>query len=475
MNAPKALFIVTVFALIGLFIVPSRANADLQLLKPLPSDPATFVGTGGYSADGLGQDGTGGTVQAEIPAGSTVVQAYLYASYFFNEAPSLADLTLNFDGTDVVLTQVPNESLAFLTAARADVTTQVATKVGGGGGITDFAINTDPPSMDGVALVVIYSNPSLPVTTIAVLDGGASQAGDTATFTFAAPLDKTVPGFSAIMSLGIGFGYQGVDGHVCGGGQFSTVDVNGTRLASCAGNYDDGFAANGGLITVGGVGDSILNPTDPNATTSPGGDDDELYNLEPLLVQGAPSVTVATANPSADDIIFLAVIAITAEASVTTEICDDGIDNDGDGFIDGDDSDCVGPPAPGTMTGGGVIGNKLATHGFTIWCDPTAGTSSLQVNWNKGKGRFHLTSLDTAVCTDDGTIDPGTPLADFDTFTGTGTGRYNNVPGATIEFTFTDAGEPGRDDISRILIKNAGGVTVLEIEGTVKGNHQAHP
>ena len=55
------------------------------------------------------------------------------------------------------------------------------------------------------------------------------------------------------------------------------IDVNGDRLASCAGNYDDGESQNGALITLGGVDDTVDNPVDPNATTSPDGDDDELY------------------------------------------------------------------------------------------------------------------------------------------------------------------------------------------------------
>ena len=75
---------VLVRALVGLTLVAAfvlangaAAHASLQLLKPTPDSFATFSGNGGYSADGLGQNTTGGTVQAEVPGGSQVVQAYL--------------------------------------------------------------------------------------------------------------------------------------------------------------------------------------------------------------------------------------------------------------------------------------------------------------------------------------------------------------------------------------------------------------
>ena len=104
-----------------------------------------------------------------------------------------------------------------------------------------------------------------------------------------------------------------------------------------------GCGNNGALITVGGVGDSTINPTDGTSSTSPTGDDDELYNLAPSLSDGDTSLVINTANPSTDDNLFLAVISITAQAAVTTEICNDGIDNDGDGLIDLADPDCVIP------------------------------------------------------------------------------------------------------------------------------------
>ena len=49
----------------------------------------TFNGHGGYSADGLGQNGPGGTLQAEVPAGSTVQKAFLYGTYYFVTDPDL--------------------------------------------------------------------------------------------------------------------------------------------------------------------------------------------------------------------------------------------------------------------------------------------------------------------------------------------------------------------------------------------------
>jgi hypothetical protein len=336
---PIRITLVAIAVAVGFFFaLQGSANASLNLLKPNPSDAATFSGHGGVSTDGLGQNTTGGTIQAEVPAGSTVVQAYLYGTYFSTNSPDDAQRTIDFDGTSVLLTFLQGANN--LATARANVTAQVAAKVGSGGGITDFAINNDPGNLDGVALVVIYSNPALPQTTVAVLDGAAAQDGDTTTFTFAGPINPTAPGFLASMAIGSGFSFQGAAGHVCGGGQFSTINVNSQLLSSCAGNYDDGVGNNGGLITVGGVGDSFDNPTPADAPPT----DDELYNLVPFLKIGDTQLVIQTANPSHDDNLFLAVIATSADARVTTEVCNDGQDNDGDGLVDKDDPDCQPPP-----------------------------------------------------------------------------------------------------------------------------------
>jgi hypothetical protein len=510
-SGPSRARLAVAVAVLTAALAPASASASITLLKPNATDPATFVGNGGYSADGLGQNTTGGVVSADVPAGSTVRQAYLYGTYSFTTDPDLTQRTIDVDGTSVVLTKISDLN-AFLSTARADVTSQVAAKVGTGGAITDFAVNSDPSGLDGVALVVIYSNPVSPLTTIAVLDGSASQTGDSASFNFAAPLDKTTAGFSATMTLGSGFSFQGfAPGHDCGTefAQASIVDINGQRLTSCAGHYDDGLADNGALITVGGAGDDILNPFDPFQSPAdaalPRVQDDERYDINPFLAQGDTGVTIASSNPSQDDNLFLSVIAITARASVSRENCTNGIDDDGDGLIDRADPDCAPPatenctngidddgdglidsadpdcPSDGLkrMGGGGSVRTakvKDLSHGFMLHCDASRPglVNRLQVNW--GKAKFHLTALTSAACSDDPAISEGNPTAGFDTLRGSGTGRYNGVDGATASWTLTDAGEPGGNDRVQIVIRDKDGAVVLDTTGALaSGNNQALP
>lgn len=129
------------------------------------------------------------------------------------------------------------------------------------------------------------------------------------------------------------------------------------------------------------------------------------------------------------------------------------------------------------MTGGGSVSTSdgtRVTHGFELHCDASKGPNNLQVNWGKGN-RFHLTDLASAACTDDGSISEDSPVAGFDTYKGKGTGTYNGVAGATAEWTFTDAGEPGSADYVSLTIKDAGANIVLSVTGTLSnGNHQAH-
>jgi len=134
--------------------------------------------------------------------------------------------------------------------------------------------------------------------------------------------------------------------------------------------------------------------------------------------------------------------------------------------------------AVGRMTGGGsVFKNSLRiTHGFEIHCDITDTPNTLEVNWADANN-FHMDTLTSAVCSDDPAIDQKPPKsAGFDTFVGTGTGKLNGVAGATISFTFVDAGEPGTSDTAAYVIKDQNGNTVLTVAATAltKGNQQTH-
>lgn len=133
------------------------------------------------------------------------------------------------------------------------------------------------------------------------------------------------------------------------------------------------------------------------------------------------------------------------------------------------------PSLPGRMTGGGSVfmGDVRFTHGFELHCDPNQLPNTLEVNWPDN--RFHLTSLTSVVCTDDPALNPLPRKAGFDTYTATGVGLWNGQPGATIEFVFTDDGEPGTKDHAMMAITPPGGGTPVVVDGyLVKGNHQAH-
>ena len=328
-------------------MIPGVADAHLTVLRPSPSDAVTFHGHGGYSTDG-GYPGS--VVRAEVPAGSTVEQAYLYGTYATYSAQPLTSpqRTIDFDGTNVEMTEIENDG-GILPSTRANVTAQVAAKVQGGGGITSFGVDSNPDpgryqGYQGAALVVIYSNPSSPLESIAVLDGAASSAGDTATLNFASPLNTATPGFSSTMAIGDGFSYQGTaHSHSCGPvQQDSWIKVNEALLTSCAGGDDDGDPNFEYLITVGGIGDSSNDPSNPSTTTE--GTEDELYSLTPFLHNGDTQLTIKTANPSGDDDLFLAVIAITANASA-------GVGSESAPPAAGEAPEVISPPLATSTTG----------------------------------------------------------------------------------------------------------------------------
>lgn len=313
-------------------LLASPAQASLNTF-------AVFNGQDAVSTDGCGSVTQVCTLTAGVPAGSTVVAAYLYTSLYFDSANPGPGNAL--DGTPVNYTTALGfdpTACCTLQAWRSDVTSIVAPIINGGpGGTYTFTINENPnnPNQDGEGLVVVYSNPALPQQTVGILDGFSKSSGDSATLNFSKPLDPTVAGFGADMWIGDGFSFDGTG--CTGSGQFSLIHVNGTLVTSAAGCNDDSedpVAQNGNLITVGAWND----PCTPIGETVIA-NDHEHYCLASLIHKGDTSIKVDTQNPSGDDNIFLEVFQVTGQGGTVR----------------------TGAPEPATtaLVGAGLIGLAL--------------------------------------------------------------------------------------------------------------------
>jgi len=189
--------------------------------------------------------------------------------------------------------------------ARADVTALVnnARVLGQSAYSWNVSDGTLNNRIDGELLAIVYDDPTLPQGSVVLLDGGQRTGGETKNVSLGSPLgDPNAPGFVADMSLGISGSIGALDQH-------SLVDINGVRLTSSAGDFDDGVYLDGGLITAGGIGDSNANPSFPLSTSEP---DDELYSLKNLVQAGDTGLQIFTKNDSNDDNIFFLGLRLTA-------------------------------------------------------------------------------------------------------------------------------------------------------------------
>lgn len=267
-----------------------------------------------WSTDGLGiASGHTGTIQADRPAGSTVIAAFLMVS------------TMNIGGlithapTDIKLN---NKAVTFTHRAKettsgmgfdnflADVTDNVKAKLDAhSAGVVDINVDngqyqeTGDSFITGDELLVVYDTPSAPKASIILEFGTSATTGDN----FALDYPALTSPQTADLEMSIG------DAYSYGEDQHSTITVNGQTLTDRAGHFDDcsTFAQDNtdcpdpALITVGGVGDSTDNPnlSDPWSETA----DDELYSLSPFVHVGDTQVAVTTLNESNNDNIFSAV------------------------------------------------------------------------------------------------------------------------------------------------------------------------
>lgn len=300
----KAIRSILAIAVAGLALAGGSAQAALSTFQQ-------YTGNVAVSTDGWGSTTQAGTISAFVPLGATVVAAYLYTSTFNNG--SLTGVGGTLAGVNTAFTSLGTNLPACcqITAGRSDVTGIIKPLIDGGlGGTYNFRITETSSSQDGAGLVVVYSLPSLALSTVGIQDGFAVVTGDSTSITFANALNPAAPGFFAEMRLGIGFS-------CCD--QKSTVTVNGVQMTVNAGNNDDSADAaleNGNLITVGGS-DDPFSPANPSYAA-----DTERYNLTPFITLGDTNITVRTANASLNDNIFLAVFHVLGEANVCQVRCD---------------------------------------------------------------------------------------------------------------------------------------------------------
>jgi hypothetical protein len=131
------------------------------------------------------------------------------------------------------------------------------------------------------------------------------------------------------------------------------------------------------------------------------------------------------------------------------------------------------------MTGGGhaptvIPAGDEVHHGFTLRCNASDHPQRLEINWGQGNS-FHLTTLTSAQCLDDPSVEPDPPSAGFDTYIGSGTGRLKGGETGTAEWCFLDAGEPGTPDRIQVVVRDSSGtIILLFVDEFNQGNHQAH-
>ncbi len=268
------------------------------------SEVGTWNGNVGYSSDGFGSLSQSGTISASVPAGSTVLAAYLYTATYSSASENSTDGTM-LNGVVVTFNiWVNNPSYPAVSMRRADVTAIVKPVIdAGAGGVYDFTVDEVTSSQDGEALVVVYQNAALDDSTFSLVEGYSDINGDDFSINFAEPIDTTDPNFFAEMFLGISFS-------CCN--QTSTVAINGTTITENAGNRDDGVGSgnNGSLITVGGF-DDPFSPFLPSYE-----EDHERYDISSYITNGDQTIDVFTINPSVNDNILIAGFYVNGLAGV---------------------------------------------------------------------------------------------------------------------------------------------------------------
>lgn len=276
------------------------------------------------SSDGLGTDASGGTISVEKPSsGAKVVGAYLVVANNWGQTQANTGVTIA--GSTVSFTH--KASAGSSTNYLADVTSILKAQIDAApAGVIDLPVSEGAQHalIDGTALTVIFDDPNTAWGSLIFLFGTANPAGDSLTVSFPALGANELTGHT--MSLGISFSCQPTSL-----GQSSWISVttssNSTPefITKSAGGSDENGCVDGKLITVGGIGDSAMNPNPGASTTFVSAErtDDELYGISDYLAVGDTSITLDTVNPSSDDNIFQALFYFSRVQVANATVVDD--------------------------------------------------------------------------------------------------------------------------------------------------------
>ena len=273
---------------------------------------ANEVGKISVSVDAKGADNFPATIQVNKPVGATVRKIFVAAASTGFRGYVIPDGTISIAGVPINWNISTPSSISSYNHW-ADATAALSGAMNAlppGLNTVNYFEGGNPFLIDGTILMVVWNDPAQIVDqTLVVMFGAQNIAGDNFYVTLSQPI-ANVATLRMDMGLGISYSYEP-------SGQFSRVEVNGTVLSSCAGGQDDGYANNGGLITVGGIGDLNNNPP-PGCTDAIGPRaDDELYSLVPFVNNGDTQVHVFSINPSNDDNIYLAYFLMNVAGNVT--------------------------------------------------------------------------------------------------------------------------------------------------------------
>ncbi|MEC5157787.1 hypothetical protein [Chryseobacterium sp. MP_3.2] len=224
------------------------------------------------------------------PAGATTVnKIFIYYSHVLRGGSELGANAITVNGVNPNLNIYTVSGTSLVSYTRyAEVSTTATALVNtldtlAAGTNTTIAVNegSNSAKIEGVGILILWNVPTKPLGRFVIQMGTLITGPLPASQSFLVnAIDKTLPGFSATLGVGISFS----TGDFNGNNQLSQLKIGGATptviVTSTAGGYDDGQLSNGALITLGGFGDS------PTTNAS-----DELYDVASFLTNGQTQIS----------------------------------------------------------------------------------------------------------------------------------------------------------------------------------------